>query len=800
MQSHRSESSLPFIQGTPPAAPGPLARFLPPLPDGVAPTWLAAHLPVGEVNSPAPWVLDPFGAAPRLAIEIARSGYRVLVAANNPVARFLIEMAADPPEEAELQAALAELASASRGDDRIEPHIRSLYQTECIQCGQPTMAEAFLWERQADAPYARVFTCSRCGTSGEFPVTQQDVLRARQFTTGGLHRARALERVAPPNDPDRIHAEEAISVYLPRAVYALFTLINKLDGLPLSQIRRKHLTALLLYACDLGNTLWQVPSARERPRQLTIPPRFRENNLWMALEKGIKTWTSKDPPVPLAVWPNLPPERGGICLFEGRLHDLYDQLRKQRDRQVNIGMVLTALPRPNQAFWTLSALWSGWLWGRESVGPFKNVLRRRRYDWAWHTAGLYAAFNNLEELIQPDTLIFGMIGEAEPGFLASALVATDLAGFNLHGISLRGGTEQAQIQWKPATRAQDQSRSAEENEKLLREAANRAAQEFLQGYGQPATFLRMHTAALEGILREGVLRATRQSHPEPQAGQPTTTVADELELSPADHFTHVQNVIREVLSYRGGYLRFGASDSPDTGYWWLRDPEHSLSPQSDRIEKKLVNSLVRDSEIQFSKLLQALFDNFPGLYTPNSEIVQVCLDSYALQDSVESDIWRLRPQDTPAARKVDLENVSTQLRQLAERLGYAAEGHSPLRWIDKSGDTRYWFYPIASAVIGDILLGTAQTTPSPAAQSLIVLPGSRANLVAYKLRHDPRLRNLCVTEEPGTIEANERIGWRFIKFRHVRWLLDNLLLKHDNLDDLINVDPLTYSAPQMRLF
>ena len=63
--------------------PGPLARFMPPLEDGVISAWLPAyaHAPAGS------WVLDPFGFSPRLALEAARAGYRVLVTVNNPITR-----------------------------------------------------------------------------------------------------------------------------------------------------------------------------------------------------------------------------------------------------------------------------------------------------------------------------------------------------------------------------------------------------------------------------------------------------------------------------------------------------------------------------------------------------------------------------------------------------------------------------------------------------------------------------------------------------------------------------------------
>src|SRR4030067_2987898 len=108
--------SLFFLPGGRPAHPSLLARYLPPIAEGVATAWLRAHA------EPGAWVLDPFGAAPWVTVEGARAGYRVLVAANNPVARFLLELATHPPGEVELRAALAELAATRKGEERLGPH------------------------------------------------------------------------------------------------------------------------------------------------------------------------------------------------------------------------------------------------------------------------------------------------------------------------------------------------------------------------------------------------------------------------------------------------------------------------------------------------------------------------------------------------------------------------------------------------------------------------------------------------------------------------------------------------------
>ncbi len=272
----------PYIPGMSPADSGPLSRFTPPLEEGVVSRWLPLHAPMGS------WLLDPFGFSPRLVLEAARSGYRVLVTVNNPITRFLLEMSASPPGESDFKAALADLAVIKKGDERLAIHLKSLYVTTCERCGAAIQADSFLWRKGEHAPYARVYTCPQCGDTGERVVKPEDIERAKKIAeTDSLHRSRAFERVASLKDEDRFYVEDAIEHYLPRPLYFLTTVINRLDNLELTPDRKRALNALILVACDAGNTLWGHPSERRRPKQLNIPNQFREHNLWLQLERGI---------------------------------------------------------------------------------------------------------------------------------------------------------------------------------------------------------------------------------------------------------------------------------------------------------------------------------------------------------------------------------------------------------------------------------------------------------------------------------------------------------------------------------
>ena len=481
---------LPYVPGIVPREAGPLSQFLPPLESGTVASWLAPRVPAGS------WLLDPFGFSPRLPVEAARAGYRVLVTVNNPVTRFLLELEADPPAPSDFKAALAELAASKRGEERLETHIQSLYVTKCAQCDREIQATEFLWKRGEDAPYARVYQCDECGDAGERPVTADDVLHAREIAAAdALHRSRALERVAARDDPQRGHVQEALQHYLARPLYILSTLINHLDSLNLPTQRQRAITASVLVACDAGNTLWGLRDQRPRPKQLSTPDEFREQNLWMVMEGASSLWDEGAQPVECVAWPSRLTHPAGICLYEGRLKQLAEEVRKE----IPIAAAVGSVPRPNQAFWTFSALWAGWLWGRLSVEPYRIALQRRRYDWTWNATALQAAFAHMTDLLALGTPFFGLLPEPEPQFLLSSMTAISAGGFDLKSLAVRTQDDPIQFLW-------------ERGERLKREvqrpgvsALRSAVTGHLSERGEPASYLHLKAAALQELAAQHAL-------------------------------------------------------------------------------------------------------------------------------------------------------------------------------------------------------------------------------------------------------------------------------------------------------
>ncbi len=739
--------NLVYLPGDEPEKSAALARYLPVIPEGVASAFLAGHSGSTGLERGA-WVLDPLGASPQLAIEIASHGFRSLVAVNNPITRFLLELAAHPPNRADLRAALAELAAARKGDERLESHLQSLYLTQCNKCRQQIPAEAFVWERTNGALVARIYHCP-CGDSGEYPATPADQARAASLAAlDGLHRARLLEKVAAPDDPDRIHAQEALDCYLARAVYALISIINKLDSLSLGPERRQLLLALVLSACDECSALWPHPDERPRPKQLSLPPRFLEKNVWLALEQGVELWSGESKPIEMVTWPAIPGDAGGLCLFEGPMRDLAPRLK-----DLSIAAVVTALPRPNPAFWTLSALWTGWLWGKTAAAPFKSVLRRRRYDWNWHAAALYAALKNISDRLPLNTPVFAIIPELEPAFLSAALLAAASAGLELSGLALRTRHDPAQVLWHRRAFAIDDKEPVGIDPELIYHALKQALQE----RGEPVPYLFLQAAGLVAMAGDHSLRWR------------------------PDALAKIQAPIQADLA-RPEFNHRAESQNPESGLWSLAKWDEGIEPLPDRVEINLVHFLQKHPDCKLKDLEAALNAELPGLLTPSLGLVHAVLTSYA----VETDgYWNLRLEDSPTTRMADLESAAQNLADLGSRLGYTflRDDKNPrlFFWLDNLL-TCYKFHLLTSAVVEHLL----REDPNPPIPTFIIIPGGRAGLLAYKLERDPDLRQIAG-------------NWRILKFRHLRQLTGISRLGREQFDHEFSADPIE-PPEQMKLF
>ncbi|MCE1252860.1 MAG: hypothetical protein LWX83_04835 [Anaerolineae bacterium] len=732
-----------------------LFRYLPPYPENTFYQWLKTDLNLKSGS----WIIDPFGASPDTALELASRGYRVLMVSNNPIINFITEVLAQAPDSLEFKAALSELSKIRRGDEWLDQHLSRLYLTRCPLCNAFSPAEAFLWRKGDLYPYASIYHCEKCQGEGEKPCTQEDFDLLNHLGSDKLHRARALQRVVDINDDAKNDVLEILENYPTRPLYFISTLINKIEGSSLPENRRKLLYALVLSICDQGNAMWGHPGGRSRPKQLMTPPVYRENNLWITLESAIGNWCRRKNSVDLKFYPAFP-EQSGICLYPARLRTL-----TELPPELNISAVACILPRPNQAFWSLSAIWSGWLWGKENVEPLKAMLERKRFDWNWLENALTQSFSHLNQILPRGTPFFSVFSELDAGFISAGVRAASLGGLSIYAAALSEEDDILHTWWLSQP---ERPPAAPAN---LENSLRQSLISFLSQIVEPASYTRLLVHALL----------------ESAADHSLNKIIPRTVTSTAIRF--IQNSFDAVLNSTPAIVAFSQERTGiETRLWGLRQPLEILS-LSDQVEMQVVNLLQKKPLQTSPEIEEIIFSLFPGLMTPTRELIDACLESYAeaVVSSPAAEIkWQLHSREQPATRKNDIETIINFLQKIGASMGYQVNEQNPQTWNDRSGEIKFTYHIIASSILSKHVFGKKAT----AGINVIVLPGSRSRLLSYKLEKDPNLKRIL-----------HEGGWRFLKFRHVRNLAGKSGLPAERWLDLINLDPpLWEDAIQMSIF
>ena len=718
----------------------PFERFLPPHPAGVFSAWLEKNLPQGSL------VLDPLGGSPLPILEAARAGYRVLAVCNNPVVAAELRLLASAPNQADFSAALSELATQRKGEERLEVMLRSLYATRCASCGGEIQADGFLWRKGANLPHARLYTCPHCQDSGEHPITDEDIQRLQPLQRSEkLHRARALERVLRGKHVEKENVEESLAVYPSRAIYVLFTLMNKLEGMNLPPRRRELLEGLLLTTLDTGNSIWAYPELRERPRQLSVPAQYLEKNLWSELENASAVWTSFSEPVPLTLWPEMP-DGAGVCLFAGRMRELAEEKPPAPDA------TLCLFPRPNQAFWTLSALWAAWLWEDDRAEKLRGMLDRRRFDWHWHTSALHAALHPAGAVSGEGKRMFGVIPEPAPGLVTAVIQSAAVSGYQVNGLSSRNAVEPVQVEWLSG------SPHREQRTVNMQKIARDAIREMLQEIGEPTDYIELHAAVMAALAQEKAFPSSIQQLTSEKAAEVTT-------------------ILNGLLNDKEFLRRLDATaQDPESGLWWLAQPANTQTPLADRLELELAGWLQKQKIISALDVLPRVNQRFPGYLTPPEGLVRHCLEAYAVYNLADQ-TWHLNQYEGEEARNSDVEEMRELVTRLAEQFRLSCSGEYPILW-KKNPSSESALYRIiisSQAVIDRELLHTQPDRT----ENILLMPGSRAGLLKYKFDRDPYLRE-CVEEH-----------WHFVKFRAMRSIASREDLSLELWKMLIDSDPIS---------
>jgi hypothetical protein len=145
----------------------PLAAYRSTTPAGALGPYLEAYAQPGDL------VIDLFCQGPTLVLEAAQAGRNALGLNINRALLLAASLGLTAVEHQAVEAACTQLAEARKGVETLQAHIEGLYRTKCGSCGKPVIADAFIWERDGDAPIEtlslhdlrRGASADRCGGS-----------------------------------------------------------------------------------------------------------------------------------------------------------------------------------------------------------------------------------------------------------------------------------------------------------------------------------------------------------------------------------------------------------------------------------------------------------------------------------------------------------------------------------------------------------------------------------------------------------------------------------------------------------
>jgi hypothetical protein len=323
----------------------------------------------------------------------------------------------------------------------------------------------------------------------------------------------------------------------------------------------------------------------------------------------------------------------------------------------------------------------------------------------------------------------------------------------LKGIALRTEHDPVQLAW-------------ERGERLRREAGQpevAALQNELVGYlearGEPASYIHVHAAGMQGLTESHALKSEGQ------------------EFDEALRATH--SAIENALKQDARFIHLSTGEGIETGLWGLHQATEFES-LTDRAEEIIVRFLQANPTCAQLGIEQAVYAELQGLLTPSMGIVAAILHSYAREEGTG---WTLRAEDTTARRQQDLKAIQSIIEATGKRLGYKIRSQE--RWLiwEENGRPGRAFTVRASARVASAM---AQK-PLPVEDCVLVLPGGRAALIDYKAQRDPAFA--------------ERLRlYRLAKYRLWRALPEAPILTRETFEEQLASDPIERTHGQMIMF
>ncbi len=717
-----------------------------PIPAGVSSVYVQSY------TEPGGMVLIPYCQGTVAIREVLAAGRQVMALNFDPVLILVIQSVLMPPSARELDAAVARLGDSPKHGMALRRYLSELYATTCPACMRPVVAEYFIWDREQGTPVAKQLHCPACSWNGRAAADAEDRERLAQVPTRGMHYHYLLDRMAAslPAEILRARVQALLELYTPRNLYALAELTIKIESLfPTGTIQRA-LKVLLLDCLDRCSSIAPPPGSKAQRRSLARPARFLERNVWYAFEEAVPRFqAAASAPVrnlaeTLETFSASGTQAAGF-VGQALVRDLPQFVPPRR-----IQLILTSPPPLDSAAWSLSYLWGAWLLGAEAVIPLRPLLRQRTPDPSWYARVMAGSFHTLLDLLDARGRLVLVLSRQRPVMVEALLTAASRARWEI-AACLHSDSDY-RLELTPASRQPAPAPDLPLTVQIQRAAAD-AATEVIRARGEPVPWTTLHAAILKRLAEKGLL----------------TSIWEKEGIDPLDLLAEQVTVGLDDPAF----VRLG--EEAGQQQWWLADPSDMAPPLSDRVEEaayQILHEPASWTELEFAR---AVYAQFPGWLTPPAPLVSLLLRAYGWEASPGH--WHLRPEDQLEARQAERQIMIGHLLRLGHRLGYRAETWAPfdVAWFQEK-QVQAVFVIVWQATLGRVL---ALSSHAPDTEKYLVIPGGRAALLSYKLAHNPVWQH----------QVNEA-RWQFIKYRHVRQLVEQPEVDRYALQAIVGLDPI----------
>jgi hypothetical protein len=260
---------------------------------------------------------------------------------------------------------------------------------------------------------------------------------------------------------------------------------------------------------------------------------------------------------------------------------------------------------------------------------------------------------------------------------------------------------------------------------------------------------------------------------------------DSLQLEKSDNtlFIQTQKLFEKTICDKENFIQVD-EDQLENAEFWLKNPPGIYQPVSDQVEGYFLRFIQKNPSFAFEEVAYFINQNLPGLLPVSYLFLQRLISSYCELNPEGSNRYQLNSQEYIQARKNDIHQMNKLIHAIGSKIGFTVGGDYPINWVSDQIHPNYKFFVTASSIISQF---KSKSEPD-GFETVIVFPGSRAELLSYKLKNDPIY--------------HQNFGkYHFVKFRHLRTISENPGINFKTWVQILDSDPAVWQeANQPVLF